>query len=61
MKNGSITEQISLQEKIFIREEENMEIGLYADVQIGKNDDLKQSITVENQKTRRETNNRQGL
>lgn len=51
MKNGTIDEQISLQEKVLTREEENMEIGLNADVQIGK-DDMKESIKEEKKRDR---------
>lgn len=36
MKNGSITEQINMEEKILSREKENMQIGLNVDKQIGK-------------------------
>lgn len=38
MKNGTIDEQMSLQGKMLILEKENKEIGLNADVQIGKNE-----------------------
>lgn len=41
MKNGSIDEQIALQEKMLTREKENMEISLNADVQVGKDENLK--------------------
>lgn len=38
MKNGSITEQISIHEKIFASEKENMQIALYTDGQIVKDE-----------------------
>lgn len=44
MKNGAISEQISLQEDILIREKEDRQMGLDADVQIGKDENLEQCI-----------------
>lgn len=48
MKNGSITEQISMQEKILGREKENIKIGLDANVNIGSSPDLNQSTDTTN-------------
>ncbi|SBV97551.1 DUF5712 family protein [uncultured Dysgonomonas sp.] len=61
MRNGSISEQISLQEDILTCEKENRQISLGADVLISKKEELEQRRTVEKQNIRRETNNRQGL
>ncbi|MBF0577574.1 DUF5712 family protein [Dysgonomonas sp. GY617] len=57
MKNGSIDEQIALQEKMLTREKENMEIGLNADVQVGKDENLKRK----KQKKEKKQNPKRGL
>lgn len=57
MKNGSIEEQIALQEKMLTREKENMEIGLNADVQVGKDENLKRK----KQKEEKKQNPKRGL
>lgn len=49
MKNGSITKQISLQEKILAGEKENMHVGLYGDVQVGKEKDMKRDLKTQKQ------------
>ena len=49
MKNGSITKQISLQEKILASEKENMHVGLYGNVQVGKEKDMKRDLKTQKQ------------
>lgn len=49
MKNGSITKQISLQEKILASEKESMQIDLYGDVQVGKEKDMKRDLKTQKQ------------
>lgn len=60
MKNGSITEQIKMQEKVLTHEttfdevqrsqKENMEISLNADVQIGEDEKMKLDVEVDKKK-----------
>lgn len=49
MKNGSITKQISLQEKILASKKESMQIDLYGDVQVGKEKDMKRDLKTQKQ------------
>nr|WP_297165487.1 DUF5712 family protein [uncultured Dysgonomonas sp.] len=47
MKNGNISEQIGLQEKMLTREAENKQVGLDADVQIGKDKSLNADMNID--------------
>lgn len=46
MKNGTITEQISLQGDMLIHEKENKQVGLDADVQIGKDESINADMNI---------------
>ncbi|WP_165045710.1 DUF5712 family protein [Dysgonomonas sp. ZJ709] len=49
MKNGSITEQLKMQERQIVDERKDRQIGLDVDKQIGKSADEKQKIDVDRQ------------
>ena len=46
MKNGSISEQLKMQDKILASEKENIQIGLDADVQIGKGKSINADMNI---------------
>lgn len=55
MKNGGISEQISLQERTLANEKENRQIGLNADEQIGKEENLIKVVIQANNKKHKRT------